>query len=143
MDGRIETAIVGITQRKENCMSSGNWQYERKRNYELQKKTVAATYTAKTGLSSQNSVFDNPIDVASPAADFTLTVGSGDYMGQTLLIVMSANASSKECSVSITNHETSDPEVLYLNAADEYILLVWTGTEWATVSTTASTSSGG
>jgi len=129
--------------RKELIVSSANFQFERKRNFELQKRTVAATYTVKTGLASQSQIIDNPIDVADPTADFTMTVGSGSYMGQELVIVMSSNSSSKECSVSITNHETSDPEILYLNAADEYIKLVWTGTEWATVSTTASTSSGG
>lgn len=124
-------------------MSAGNFQFERKRNYELKQKTVTATDTVRTGTSTYNGVIDNPIDVASPAADFTLTVPDGDYIGQTLFIVMSANASSKECSVSFSHHETSDPEILYLNAADEYIYAAWSGTEWVTISTTASTSSGG
>jgi hypothetical protein len=124
-------------------MSSGNFHYERRRNYDLHKKTVTGTYTVETGTAAQVGGVDNPVDVADPTADFTLTVGSGAYIGQELVIVMSSNSSSKECSVSITNHETSDPEILYLNAADEYIKLIWTGTEWATVSTTSSTGSGG
>lgn len=120
-------------------MSSGNHQFERKQNYELRKKTVTGTHTVQTGLASQGWKFENPIDVGDPADDFTLTVGSGVYMGQILLIVMSSNASSKTCSISVTNHETSDPEVFTMDAADEYLLLIWTGTEWATVSTTCTT----
>lgn len=120
-------------------MSSGNWQYERRRNYDLHKKTVTGTYTVKTGTAAQISGIDNPVDVADPAADFTLTVGSGAYIGQTLIIVMSSNSSSKTCSISVTNHETSDPEVFTMDAADEYLNLIWTGTEWATVSTTCTT----
>jgi hypothetical protein len=126
--------------KKGNFMSAGNFQYERKRNYELQKKTVTGTYTIKTGQAANNGVIDNPIDIADPAADFTLTLGSGDYMGQTVLVVMSSNTSSKTATLSITNHETSDPETLVHDAADEYTLLVWTGTEWATVSKTSTTS---
>jgi hypothetical protein len=128
---------------KEHKMSQANAQFEWLKDLDLHKKVVTATYTVRTGTPTYDGLIDNPVDVDDPAADFTLTVPDGSKMGQMLLIVMSSNGSSKECSASISHHETSDPEILYLNAADEYILLVWTGTEWATVSTTASTSSGG
>lgn len=55
-------------------------------------------------------------------------------IGQTKLITMSTAGNNFD--VSITHHETSDPEVARFDAADEYLFLVWTGTEWATVSNT-------
>lgn len=124
-------------------MSKGNFQITRVNSLKLDKIVVTSTYTANTGRVVDGFQVDNPIDVASPAANFTLTIPSGAIIGQELLIVMSANASSTECTVSITNHVTSDPEELFLNAADESILLLWTGTEWVSVYSTASTSTGG
>jgi hypothetical protein len=121
-------------------MSSGNFQFERKRNFQLQSKTVAATYTIKTGLASQSQVIDNPVLITDPAADFTLTLGSGVYIGQEVVIVMTSNSSSKTATLSVTNHETSDPEELIHDAADEYTKLLWTGTEWVTISKTSTTS---
>ena len=71
----------------------------------------------------------------SSGGALTMTLGSGHYVGQFKTIVMTdATASS---TVSVTNHETSDPEVFTFDAVDEYLTLVWTGTEWATVSGTA------
>ena len=116
-----------------------NAQFEMLRSLEANRKVVTGTYTIRTGLDSQYFVLDNPVDIDDPAADFTLTLGSGIYMGQPQLVVMSSNASSKTCSLSVTNHETSDPEVFTLDAADEYWLGVWTGTEWSTINTSATT----
>ena len=75
------------------------------------------------------------IDSSSNAVNATL--GDGAYIGQLKTIVMSDASNSS--TVSVTNHETSDPEVFTFDAVDEYLLLVWTGTEWATVSGTATT----
>jgi len=62
------------------------------------------------------------------------TLGSGTVIGQLKLIVMTnATASS---TVSITLHETSDPEVATFDAVDEYGLFMWSGTEWVTVAAT-------
>jgi len=71
-------------------------------------------------------------DLAAVGA-ITATLPDGTDMGQQKLIVMSAAVGS---TVSITSHETSDPEVATFDAVDEYWLGVWTGTEWATVSNT-------
>ena len=92
-----------------------NLQYEWLRSLEINKRTVTGTYTVRTGRDSDFFVVDNPVDVADPAADFTLTVPSGVRMGQQLLVVMSSNDDSKTCSISVTNHETSDPEVFTNN----------------------------
>ena len=120
-------------------MSRANFQDERKSDYELHAKTVTGTYTVRTGTPTYDGLIDNPVDVDDPAANFTLTVPDGAYIGQELVIVMSSDANSKTCSISVTHHETSDPEVFTMDAADEYIKLLWTGTEWVTISGTVTT----
>ena len=35
--------------------------------------------------------------------------------------------------ISITNHQTSDPEVATFDAVDETGVFLWTGTEWVTI----------
>lgn len=121
-------------------MSITNWFFSELKALAQNKKVVVTAYTVKVGSTANNFQVDRVIDVGDPADDFTITVPDGEAIGQELTIVMSSNANSKTCSVSITHHETSDPEVLILNAADEYIKLIWTGTEWATIATTATTS---
>lgn len=59
------------------------------------------------------------------------TLGSGSFIGQIKTIVMTeASASS---TISITNHQTSDPEVATFDAVDETGVFMWTGTEWITL----------
>jgi hypothetical protein len=123
-------------------MSVANEQITQIRALDLNRKEVSAALTVRTGRPADGFVIDNPVDVTA-SSSYVVTVPSGYKMGQTLLLVCSSRSSTYEVSVSITNHETTDPEILYLNAVDEYIYLIWTGTEWATISTTASTSSGG
>jgi hypothetical protein len=73
------------------------------------------------------------ISGASTGVD--LTLGDGPWVGflKTFTMTNASNAST----VVVTDHETSSPETLNFNAIDEYLLLIWTGTEWATVSATA------
>lgn len=67
----------------------------------------------------------------SAAGAITGTLGDGAYVGQIKTIVMQdATASS---TVSITNHQTSDPEVATFDAVDETGVFMWTGTEWITI----------
>lgn len=73
--------------------------------------------------------------IDSSAAAVTGTLGDGDRIGRLKTIVMT-NADNSS-TVSITNHVTSDPEVATFDAIDETLLLLWTGTEWATVHASA------
>jgi hypothetical protein len=67
----------------------------------------------------------------SSGGAITGTLGSGSYVGQIKVISMQdATASS---TVSITNHQTSDPEVATFDAVDETGVFMWTGTEWITI----------
>jgi len=121
-------------------VSRGNWEFERKANFDLKKRTITGTATVRTGRTADSGIIDVVIDIVDPEDNFTLTVPDGTYMGQQLLIVMSSNANSKTASVSFSHHETSDPEVLIHDAADEYTFVIWTGTEWATISNSSTTS---
>ncbi len=59
------------------------------------------------------------------------TLGSGTYIGQIKTIVMTEASNSS--TISITNHQTSDPEVATFNAVDETGVFLWSGTEWITL----------
>lgn len=67
----------------------------------------------------------------SSGGAITATLGSGDFIGQRKVIVMTDATTSS--TVSVTNHETSDPEVGTFDAVDECWVLEWTGTEWVTI----------
>lgn len=69
------------------------------------------------------------LDSTSNKVDSTL--GSGIHVGdiKTIVMIEASNSST----VSITNHQTSDPEVATFNAVDETGVFMWTGTEWITI----------
>jgi len=73
------------------------------------------------------------LDSDDNAVDATLP--DGTEMGQRVIIRMT-NADN-ESDISVTHHETSDPEVFLFDAVDEYLSLEWTGTEWVTIAATA------
>lgn len=111
-------------------MSSGNFQTERKRNFELQKKRVDADYTIKTGTSTYKGVIDNPVCVYNPSDDIALTLPDGAYIGQEQLVVVEANTSSKDAVLTVSSSANSDEDVITLEDAGEYVKLVWNGTDW-------------
>jgi len=83
-----------------------------------------------TGTVTITPYMDSATIVSSGGA-VTATLGSGYYVGQTKTIVMTEATTSS--TVSITNHETSDPEVATFDAVDETGVFMWTGTQWVTI----------
>ena len=69
------------------------------------------------------------LDSTSNKVDCTL--GSGTFVGQIKTIVMTNSSNASD--VSITNHETSDPEIALFDAVDECGVFLWSGTEWVTI----------
>lgn len=118
-------------------MSAGNFQYERKRNYELKQKECDVTDTIKTGTSTYNGIFENPVYVDDPAANVTITVPDGDYIGQTAFIACKSNSGSKTITLSVTHHYTSDPETFTISNEGQNLLLGWDGERWGTIGGTA------
>jgi len=92
-------------------------------NLAVQAETVT---TVAPALSTFGS---SAIDSSANAVDATLAAGT--YIGQIKVIVMTEASNSS--TVSIANHQTSDPEVATFDAVDETGVFMWTGTEWITL----------
>lgn len=90
---------------------------------------VGTTEALTTGSPTLQAYGASTIDSTGGAV--TGTLGSGAFIGQLKTIVMIEASNSS--TISITNHETSDPEVATFDAVDEAWLGLWTGTEWVTV----------
>ncbi len=76
------------------------------------------------------SVYGSSV-INSSANAVNATLAAGTYIGQikTIVMVEASNSST----VSIANHQTSDPEVATFDAVDETGVFMWTGTEWITL----------
>ena len=85
--------------------------------------------TITTDGSTLRSYGASKLDSSSNKVDSTL--GSGVRVGDIKIIVMTEASNSS--TVSITNHQTSDPEVATFDAVDETGVFMWTGTEWITI----------
>lgn len=88
--------------------------------------SVSETFTTGTvTLSPRGTTIQNAVGA------ITATLGAGEYVGQIKVITMQTTATSS--TVSITNHQTSDPEVATFDAVDETGVFMWTSTEWITI----------
>jgi hypothetical protein len=103
-------------------MSIGNFQVNRNRAYQLNKKTISATYTVRVGASSDQFVMDNPIVVDDPSDDFTITVPDAVEIGQTWMVVLESNTNSKTVTITTT---TGDDNTL--DTEGDFALYVWAG----------------
>lgn len=112
-------------------MSVGNKQITHLRALEQNKKEVTADYTIRTGRPTDNFSIDNPIEL-NPAAATALTIPSGYKMGQILLISYQGGGTTA-VTVTVTNHTNADAGTTTMNADDEYLYLIWLGTEWDTL----------
>lgn len=90
---------------------------------------ATGTYTIDAG--------SDVTEIDSSAGAVTATLGSATTVGHIKTIVMTDATNSS--TVSVTNHETSDPEVITFNAVDETAVLMWTGTEWITLKLSGAT----
>lgn len=86
--------------------------------------TVASTATP--ALSPEGAT-----EINATANAVNATLAAGTFVGQVKVIVMTAGSNSS--TVTIANHQTSDPEVATFDAVDETGVFMWTGTEWITI----------
>lgn len=86
------------------------------------------TYT--TGTFSM-SAFHGIIYLDSSGGAITATLPNGNQIGQECLIIMTDASNSS--TVSVSNHETSDPEVFTFAQTTDTLLLRWMGSQWITV----------
>ena len=73
-----------------------------------------------------------PSRINSSGGVLALTLADGNARGEFKFVVMSTAGNIAD--LTIAHHLTEDDEVARFDAVDEHLLLVWTGTEWATVS---------
>jgi hypothetical protein len=104
-------------------------------DYKLHHITLTATHTVKTGTADYNGEFENPVIVSVPTATTVVTVPDGEYVGQTLFITC-PDANSQTVTASVSHHVTSDPEIFTFTSG-LVLLLIWNGSKWNTVFSTA------
>lgn len=63
------------------------------------------------------------------------TLGSGSFIGEVKTVIMTVD--NGDYTLSVTNHETSDPEAFVFANVDETLILMWSGTEWVTIKSSA------
>jgi len=135
--GGFDNIIVG-----NNCEDGGDVSDIRNLNTGniIENNTGNVTYSDAAAKVMADGTLDvlgvTVFDTTNTQVDVTLE--DGMYAGQQkMLVLATVDASNDDVILTITHHETSDPEVFTFDTVDEYLLLVWTGTEWATVSGTA------
>jgi len=112
-------------------MSSGNYEQERKRNFQLKAKRVSAAYTIKTGTADyKNGIIDNPVCIYDPADDIAITLPDGSYIGQEVLIVVESNDDTKDATVTVSSSANASEDSIILEDAGEYVKLLWNGIDW-------------
>jgi len=121
---------LDVSGESEKCMSSGNWDKERKRNFELQKRRVSADYTIKTGRSADSGILDNPVAIYDPADDIAITLPDGSYIGQEVMVVVESNDDTKDAVLTVSSSSSASEDVITLEDAGEYVKLIWNGTDW-------------
>ena len=73
----------------------------------------------------------------STAGAVTATLPDGQFMGQKKIVRMS-NATNPS-TVSVSHHETSDPEVFTFAETTDILILEWNGLEWVTINNQGAT----
>lgn len=93
-------------------------------------------YQDETVTTGSPTLFRHPgfTKLDSSGGAITATQPDGLRAGDIRTIVMTEASTSS--TVSISHHETSDPEVATFDAVDETLVLMWTGTEWITIKAT-------
>lgn len=104
--------------------------------------TPAATGGAQTGTVSFGVTYHGT--VAAPTAAATYTIADAVRTGARVAAYCNASmGTSADIQATITSHVTSDPEVYYMDAADEYVYCAWygdAGGKWQNLALTAATS---
>lgn len=111
-------------------MSSSNFQFERKRNYELQKKRVDGDHTIRTGRGTDSLLIDNPVCIYDPEDDIAITLPDGSYIGQEVMVVVESNDDTKDAVLTVSSSSAAGEDVITLEDVGEYVKLIWNGTDW-------------
>jgi len=101
-------------------MSATNWFETRKKAFKMREKDIDSTYTVRVGSVSDNFIMDRVVTITNPSAAFTITLPSGVYRGQRVLIVLKSNTGNKRATV--TTAAGSNYKLQYNG---QYVSLEW------------------
>lgn len=93
--------------------------------------TTNSTNSSRTVIGTINLSNKGTSLLYSAAGAVTATLPDGDETG-TIKIIRMSNATATS-TVSVTHHETSDPEVFSFGAVTDILILMWNGLEWVTI----------
>lgn len=71
--------------------------------------------------------------------DSTVTVADGLFNGMKKGIICTGTVGTNDVDVTVTHHETSDPEHLFFDAANEVAIMEWLNHKWRNLLLTAAT----
>lgn len=103
-------------------MSIENLFSTRKKAFDLREKAVTATYTVRVGATPYNFITDRVITITNPAASFTVTLPTGSYFGQEILISLLSNDESVTVTVSKQNPD-GETGTVELSEVGDYVSL--------------------
>jgi len=83
------------------------------------------------------TVWQGATEIDTTGGAMAITLADGLWTGQIKTMVMTTDGG--DATLTVAHHVTSDPEVFTFDDVDETLVLIWTGTEWATVYATATT----
>ena len=114
-------------------MANENFQFRQLQGLKAGQKDVTNTYTIRTGRPSDGFVIDNPVVIDGSGGAYTVTLPDGYQVGQMVMVV--CETAGNTVTLAVTNHANTDSNpTASLDAAEQYLLLIWTGAEWDTVS---------
>jgi len=101
-------------------------------------KGLLANSERATGTFTLSSAIE-VTEIYSSAGAVTGTLPDGDFAGQIKTIHHSSVGSINSSTVSVTNHATSDPEVITFATRNATAVLMWMGNEWITLTLSGAT----
>jgi len=123
IDGNLNYEGFSDIMLLKNNIFEGNVSGEIDGHEQTAKNYTGVTVTIKAGLPASFDTTNNAI---------AATLGSGTFIGQQQLLVLETDGGN-DATLTVTNHETSDPGVFTFADVDDALVLMWTGTEWITI----------
>ena len=102
-------------------MSIENFLFTEARGYVAGTKTIDAAYTVRVGTAANSFHVDRVVVVEDPAADMTLTVPDGLFVGQQLLITLESNDDSKTLTIDGNAAQDSTMETAGMYQISEWV----------------------
>lgn len=98
-------------------------------NYTLGTVSAGVIFYPESGTITLSNEGVSRLDASG--GNVAATLGDGDYIGQRKMI--NAYNVDNTITLTVTHHETSDPEIFTFDTVGDYLILEWGGSDWVTV----------